>query len=228
MRRLRWQFVRVVFVASVCASFALAVVKAQMVVDRIIARVEGEVILLSELRELGEFQTLVEGQPQAEEKRFDELIDQWIIEHEAHAAAFSEPSDAEVKAAREKLVTETGGEQQFRTRQAAAGISDAALDRQIRRALFFSRYVDYKFRPSAQVDRDAVEKYYKEQFVPQMQSRNQAAPALDSVSEQIHELLVQQEISARATQWLGESRSHLKVENLLTPAGTAKPGSQTP
>ncbi|HET9402805.1 MAG TPA: hypothetical protein VFO34_17800 [Candidatus Acidoferrales bacterium] len=203
------------------------IVTAQIVVDRIIARVEGEVILLSEVRELGEFQTLVEGQPQPQEKRFDELIDQWIIEHEAHAAAFSEPSDTDVKAAREKLVNELGGPQQFQSRQAAAGIGGDALDRQIRRALFFSRYVDYKFRPSAQVDRDAVEKYYKEQFVPQMKARNQAAPSLDSVSEQIHELLVQQEISARATQWLGESRSHLKIENLLSPVA-AKPDSRMP
>lgn len=227
MRGLRAQFAFVIFIAAAWASFAPRIASAQVVVDRIIARVEGEVILLSELRELGEFQSLVEGQPQSEEKRFDELIDQWIIEHEAHAAAFSEPADADVKAAREKLVNELGGEQQFQARQAAAGISDAALDRQIRRALFFSRYVDYKFRPSAQVDRDAVEKYYKEQFVPQMQSRNQATPSLESVSEQIHELLVQQEISARATQWLGESRSHLKVENLLSTAA-AKPGSQMP
>ena len=228
MRTLRLHLVGAVVASILCATVCARVAPAQIVVDRIIARVEGDVILLSELRELGEFQTVVEGQPQPQDKRFDELIDQWIIEHEAHAAAFAEPSDADVKSAREKLVQELGGAQQFESRKSAAGLSDAALDRQIRRALFFSRYVDYKFRPSAQVDSDAVEKYYKEQFVPQAQARNQTAPPFDSVSDQIRELLVQQEISARATQWLGESRSHLRIENLLAPVPGAKSSSQTP
>lgn len=226
MRGLGVRLVRAACFAAVFACLSARIEPAQMVVDRIIARVEGDVILLSELRELGEFQQLVEGQPQSQEKRFDELIDQWIIEHEAHAAAFSEPSESDVKIAREKLVQELGGEQQFESRKSAAGISDTALDRQIRRALFFSRYVDYKFRSSAQVESDAIEKYYKEQFVPQVQARNQSAPPLESVSDQIRELLVQQEISARANQWLGESRSHLKIENLLSAA--QNPAPRTP
>jgi hypothetical protein len=188
---------------------------AQVVVDRTIARVEGDVVLLSELRELGQFQQLVEGRPQPDDKRFNELIDQWIIEHEAQTAGFSLPTDAEVASSRQKLIQEIGGDAQFHSRATSIGISDPAIDRQIRRALFFSRYVDYKFRPAAQVENDAIDKYYKDEFVPRLQSSSQTVPPLDSVRDQIRELLVQREISARSEQWLADSRSHLKIENLF-------------
>lgn len=210
--------------SSVTALLALALLLApaamfaQVVVDRTIARVEGDVLLLSELRELGQFQQLVEGQPQPDDKRFNELIDQWIIEHEAQTAGFSQPTDAEVASSRQKLIQEIGGEAEFHSRATSIGITDPAIDRQIRRALFFSRYVDYKFRPAAQVENDAIDKYYKDEFVPRLQSKSQTAPPLDSVRDQIRELLVQREISARAEQWLAESRSHLKIENFLNAA----------
>jgi hypothetical protein len=53
-----------------------------------------------------------------------------------------------------------------------------------------------------------------------MAARGQAAPPIDAVREQIHELLVQKEITARAEQWLTESRVRLKIE-IITPAGGA-------
>lgn len=224
--RARCHFLCFALLAAMLPLAAPRTAPAQIVVDRIIARVEGEVILLSELRELGEFQTLVEGKPQPQEKRFDELIDQWIIEHEAHAASFPEPSDTDVKSARDKLVSELGNG--FQQRQAAAGLSDAALERQIRRALYFNRYVDYKFRPAAQIETEAVQRYYREHYVPQLQARNQPVPAFDSVADQIRELLVQQDISAHASEWLAESRSHLRIENLLAPPPAGNPGPHTP
>jgi hypothetical protein len=188
---------------------------AQEVVDRIVAHVEDDILLLSDVRELGQFQQLIEGQTQPEEKRLDELIDQWIVTHEATAAQFAQPSAADVKAARAQLERELGGEQAFQTRQTQAGLTAAAIDRQLRRELFVSRYLDYKFRPAAQVDNETIEKYYKEQFTAQMKAQGQAVPPLDAVRAQVRELLVQQQISAHATQWLGESRSRLKVEILL-------------
>jgi hypothetical protein len=57
-----------------------------------------------------------------------------------------------------------------------------------------------------------------------MTARGQVAPPIDSVREQIHELLVQKEITARAEQWLTESRARLKIE-VIAQAGAqaAKP-----
>jgi parvulin-like peptidyl-prolyl isomerase len=200
--------------AAACALMC-GITAAQIVVDRVIARVDKNVILLSELRELGQFQQVVEGKQEPEEKRLDELIDQWIIEQEATSAGSKTPTADEVRAAEQHLANEAGGEEQFRAREAQAGLSDSALQRQLIRALFFSRYVDYKFRPAAQIDPAAIQKYYDEQFVPQSKARGQAVPELSAVTEQIREVLVQQAITDRADQWLAESRSRMKIDILL-------------
>lgn len=192
--------------------------RAQEVVDRIIARVEGDVLLQSDIRELGQFQQLSGGQPEPESKRLDEMVDQWIIEHEAETAKFAQPSGTDVNAGVQQLEKDLGGEKAYEARLTETGLSDAAVKRLVRRQIFLSRYLDYKFRSSAQVDAAAEQKYYDEEFAPQMAARGQKAPPIDSVRQEIHELLVQQDISAKAAQWLTESRSQMKIE-MVTPGG---------
>jgi len=189
-------------------------VSAQVVVDRVVARVEGDILLLSEVRELGQFQQLADGQSEPQAKRLDELIDQWIIEHEAQAALFSQPTDADVNAEMQHLQTEFGGADALEKRMKEIDFSPDALKRQVRREVYFARYLEYKFRPMAQVDAAAEQKYYDTEFTEQMKARGQQAPPFDQVRTKIHELLVQQEISSLADDWLAESRKRLKIEVL--------------
>src|SRR5580704_1965971 len=91
------------------AAILCRAVRAQIVVDRIVARIEGEVLLLSDLRELEQFQKLLGAQPAPGSKRLDQLIEQWVIEHEAEAALFAQPSDADVNAEVLQLQKDLGG-----------------------------------------------------------------------------------------------------------------------
>jgi hypothetical protein len=204
--------------------------RAQQVVDRIIARVEGDILLQSDLRELGASQQLFGGPVEPESKRLDELIDQWIIAHEAESAQFAQPSKEDVTSALQQAEKNLGGEQKFQAKLKAQGLSIATVRRILSREILFSRYLDYKFRHAAQVDSAAEEKYYKEEFAPQMTARGQTAPPIDSVRDQIHEVLVQREITARSEQWLTESRARLRVEVIgpmsVTPAAQPKGGPQ--
>lgn len=213
--------------AILCPAAALCrPIHAQIVVDRIVARIEGEVLLLSDLRELEQFQKLLGAPPEAESKRLDQLIDQWIIEHEAEAALFAQPSDADVNAEVLQLQKDIGGSQAYQARLAELQMTNTAVRRQVKRELFYTRYLEYKFRPAAQVDAAAEQKYYDTEFVPQMTARGEKVPALDSVRPQIHELLVQKDISARADEWLTESRKRLKIEIVPAATDTNGPGKQ--
>jgi len=193
--------------------------RAQQVVDRIVARVEGDILLQSDLRELGAYQRFLGGPVEPESKRLDELIDQWIIEHEAEAAQFAQPSGEDVLSAVQQTQKSMGGEQEFQAMLKAQGLSLATLKRILSREIFFSRYLDYKFRHGAQVDSAAEEKYFNDEVAPQMAARGQPLPPIDSVREQIHELLVQKEITAHAEQWLAESRARLKIEVMAQMGG---------
>ena len=60
------------------------------VVDRIVARIEGDILLLSQVRELGAFQQLVEGHAESEDGLLQELIEQGIVEETSNPTIFQQ------------------------------------------------------------------------------------------------------------------------------------------
>ena len=187
------------------------------VVDRIVARIEDDILTLSELRELGRFQQLVNSgsapkEATSEEELLRQLIDQWIVNTEASVAQFPHPTKQEVQAEVEVLMKKFASSEAYRARLKELELTPESVARQVEKQIFLGRFLDYKLRPAASVAREQVEKYYREELIPELKKRGQAAPPLESVDEQIRELLTQREISARAAKWLDETRARLKIE----------------
>jgi hypothetical protein len=80
------------------------------------------------------------------------------------------------------------------------------------RQIYDERYVDYKFRPSAQVETTDIDAYYKKELLPELAKKNQPAPDPASVEEQIREVLIQRSISDLTAKWLDDTKSRLKIE----------------
>jgi len=192
---------------------------AQLVVDRIVARIEDDIITLSEVRELGRYQQLVEGRAGSDDRLLAELIDQWIVNSEATAARFPRPIEPEVNRELDGLEKQFASPEAYRARLRELGLS-AAVRRIVERQLYLVRYLDYKFRPAAQVDAEAIEKYYREQLTPQLTAVGQTVPPLDSVEDEIRELLTERQIGERTSRWLDETRSRLKIELPAQAKGT--------
>jgi hypothetical protein len=198
---------------------------AQIVVDRIVARVEDDIIMQSEVRELGLYQRLVNDHPAERAALIGQLVEQWIVQTEATAAGFDRPTGAEIDRAAVDLEKHFVSPAAYQSRIQELGLAATAVRRILAQQLWMARYLDYKFRPAALVESEQIEKYYRDDFVPALKERGQAAPELDAVREQIRELLVQQEISQRASHWLEEARARLKIE-ILRPEEKA-PGKST-
>jgi len=185
------------------------------VVDRIVARIEGEILTLSEVRELGRYQQLMQGASEPQEKLLDRLIDHWMIAREATSGRFPRPKSEEVDREIARLTAEAGGEEAFRARLLELSLEEAAVRRLIESQMFLSRYLDYRFRPAVQVEPEQIETYYRDQLTPQLRARGETVPPLESVAERIRELLTQQEIDSRAGRWLADARAQLRVEKML-------------
>src|SRR6266481_55968 len=69
---------------------------AQEIVDRIVARVENDIILLSDIRALSRYQQFLDGKSETDAQILERLIDQWIVRTEANASRFPQPSDADI------------------------------------------------------------------------------------------------------------------------------------
>ncbi len=184
----------------------------EQTVDGMAARIEDDILTESEVHELGAFQHLVDGRAKPREELIRELADQWIVRGEIEAAKYPPPSAADVDRAYAQLVGQFRSPEEFAKRCAAVGLTEAAVRRLLQQQLYLSRFLDFRFRPAAQIDSKQIEAYYNDQFVPQLKAKSQPIPPLEDVDDTIREVLVQRAINDRATQWLDDTRSRLKID----------------
>lgn len=198
-----------------CGFVAASGSLAQEVIDRIVARVDSDIILLSDLRELGRYQNFLDEKTQSDGELLDHLIDQWIVRSEAKAALFPQPSDEEVQRSLERLKRSFSSPQAFEEREKQAGLTDADVVRMLKLQLYLSNYLDSRFRAAIQIDENAIEDFYKTRVVPRAEARGQTPPTLDAARGFIQEALVQRAVNVQADRWLKESRSRVQVEKFL-------------
>jgi hypothetical protein len=189
-------------------------------VDAIAARIEDDVLTESEVRELGAFQQVVDGKAKSRDERIRELADQWIVSGEAKTAKFPRPPAADVDRAYAKLVEQFPSEAEFKSRCAAAGLTEPALRHILGEQLYLSRFLDYRFRPAIQVDEQQIQDYYENEFASVLRKRGQPVPPLDDVEEEIREVLIQRAINDRAAKWLDDARERLKID-VVQPGGAS-------
>ena len=189
--------------------------QAQEVVDRIAARVETDIILLSDIRQLNRYQIFLDGKAQSDADILNRLIDQWIVRNEANVARFPQPSVDDINRSLERLKRSFSSPEEFQARQKQSGITDEEIRRFLRAQLYLSNYLDTRFRPAIQVDEKAVEDFYRTRVVPRAESRGQTPPTLDNARDFIQEALVQQAINEQSDRWLKESRTRVRVEIML-------------
>lgn len=187
----------------------------QDVVDRIVARVENDIILLSDVKELKEYQELVDGKSESQSAILDRLIDQWIVRSEAELAQFPKPNDAEIDRGVSRVVKSFTSSEEYEARKKQSGLSDGEVRKIVAAQLYLSNYLDSRFRPSAQIDEKAIEDFYQKNVVPRAKARGQEPPSLDAARDIIQEALVQSDINEQADRWLKESRARLHVEKFL-------------
>ena len=210
---------RAIRTAAVCVIALAWSAGAQEVVDRIAARVDTDVILLSDVRMLARYQSFVDEKQQSDSEILDHLIDQWIVRNEAKAALFPQPSDEDVQRSLERLKRSFSSPEEFKEREKQVGLTDEDVQRMLRSQLYLSNYLDSRFRASIQIDDKDIESFYETRVVPRAKSRGQTPPTLEAARGFIQEALVQQAINVQADRWLKESRGRQRVEKLLDESG---------
>ena len=182
------------------------------IVDGIVARIEGDIITFSELRELAAYQQLLDGRSQTGEELRSELIEQWMLNDEASGARFPMPAAAEVDREMSRIQSNFPNMAAFQQRLGEVALSSEALRRVLARQIYLARYLDYKFRSSVQVDDTAIANYYRDHLVPELQAKGQPAPPLMDVTDQIRELLIEQGVNDRTAAWFDETKPRMKIE----------------
>lgn len=205
---------------TIAALMVLSVVgvwpaRAQKVVDRIVARVEEEVILQSDVEQLARYQVLVDGKAESDAAILDRLIDQWIVRKEAEASRFPVASDVDVERGMQRLMRSFAKREDFEAQREKSGLSEAEVRQIVTEQVFLSNYLDSRFRPTVQVDEQAIKDFYEQAVIPRANARGQAPPSFETARDVIQEALIQKGINEQADKWLKESRDRLSIMKLL-------------
>lgn len=204
-----------VMVLLLLAAASARYLAGQEIVDRIVARVENDVILSSDVRTLGRYQQFLDGTSEKNSQILDRLIDQWIVRTEADVSRFPHPSSADIDRGVERIQNSLGSAEEYELRKKRYGLTDQDIRAMVAAQLYLGNYLDSRFRPAVRIEPQAIEDFYRSAVVPRAKARGQEPPSLDAARDSIEEALMQNGINAQADQWLKESRTRLHIEKLL-------------
>jgi peptidyl-prolyl cis-trans isomerase SurA len=205
------------------------------VIDRIVATVNGHIILQSDWNDALCYEALLNGKSvdrfTDDDRRavLDRLIDQELLGEQMKSNLFQHASEEEagkqVDEARKlypTAVTPEGWEAVL----AKFGLTEKTLTAHVRQQIDLMRLVDAHLRPAVQIDSKSVEAYYRDTFVPQLKQAGAGDVALSDVSAKIRELLTEEKVNELMISWLQSLRSESKV-SVPSADGSPAEGVQT-
>jgi peptidyl-prolyl cis-trans isomerase SurA len=190
------------------------------VVDRIVATVNGHIILQSDLNEELRYEALLNGRQLGDltdddrKAALDRLIDQELLAEQMKSALFQHATESEAAArvARaRKQYPQASTDDGWQAVLAQFQITEKALIAHVQQQIDVMRLVDTRLRPAVQIDSKSIEAYYRDKFVPQLKESGGGEVALDEVSGQIRELLTEQKVNELMISWLQTLRSESRV-----------------
>jgi hypothetical protein len=190
------------------------------VVDRVVATVNGQIILQSDWEDALCYQAFIAGRaPQAltvEEQKaaLDHLIDQELLREQIHSSDFHQATDEQVAKQVQEIrqrypnAATTEGWQGV---LAQYGFTDASLHQHVTLEIDLMRLVDSRLRPNVNIDSKSIESYYEQELLPQLRQSGAQAVPLAQVTPQIRELLTQQKVNELLVAWLHNLRTGSEI-----------------
>ncbi|MEZ5332910.1 MAG: hypothetical protein R2991_12875 [Thermoanaerobaculia bacterium] len=184
-------------------------------VDRVVAVVDEDPILESEVRQVVELGLVedVDGESARDRERrvLDRLIEQRVQFHEIDRFGFIELPTDEVERQFDRIRSRFDSPRAFETTLERVGLDAQGLRQIIARQIMVLIYVEERLGPRVFVGLDDIRGYYDAELVPEMRKRGQSAPPLEDVREQIRSVLREQRLNEEIERWTAELRGEADV-----------------
>lgn len=193
-----------------------AIVRAGEVIDRIVATVNGRVILQSDWDEALCYESVLNGRAPGqftdEDRRavLDRLIDQELLRGQMKSSEFRPATEAEAAARvadARKQYPEAATDAGWQAVLGRFHLTEKDLQAHVQQQIDLMRLVDAHLRPTVQIDSKSIEAYYRDKFVPQLKQSGAGDVPLADVSAKIRELLTEEKVSELMVSWLQTLRS---------------------
>ena len=181
-------------------------------VDQVVAIVNSDLVLESDIREERDLEAFepLSPQPVSRDAVVERLIDRELILQQAKL----QPDDMVTRAEAELQLVQVrkdipackqyhceteAGWQSF---IAAQGLTKDELVTLWQQRMEILKFIEIRFRSGILIDPAAIKAYYDKTLLPEYAKRNATAPRLDVISARVQEILLQQQVTSLLGDWL--------------------------
>ncbi len=198
----------------------------RVIVERIIAIVNGRAILASDWEDAVRYEAFMEshalGALTADDwrKTLDRLIDQELLRQQMQAFDFQQATPEEVRQRIQEIRKQYPGgktDESWHVALQSFGLSEQDLGERVALQLGTLRFIDARLRPSVHVDSPSIETYYREKLLPELRQAGSGQTSLAEVSPKIEEILYQQRIDELLAAWLRNLREQSEIRIAAPP-----------
>jgi hypothetical protein len=191
--------------------------------DRIVAIVNGDLILDSDVNEEERFEAFDPYHNPAEnisrDSVIERLINRALILQQLKLQPEDEPSDAEVNKQIDELRKNIPACSHYDCQTKAGwdhfladhGFTEASLFHRWKERMAVLQFIEERFQMGVNITQDQIKDYYEKTLLPEYQRQHAPAPKLDAISGQVREILLQQQITNLLSDWLKSLRAQGSV-----------------
>ena len=214
-----------------CFLLTLVGVSAGEVLDRVVAKVNDQVLLQSDLEDELRYEffiahrSLQEVTPGDRKAALDRLIDQELLRQQMRTGEVKPANHGEIEKQLESIKADyekIPSAQSWSDALVSYHISEDSVRAHIRMQLDQLRLVDARLRPSIQIDAADVENYYKQQLLPELVRSGAQQVTLSEASGKIRELLTQRKMNQSLISWLEALHSQAQIRVIASNASPAQ------
>ncbi|MGB9407137.1 MAG: peptidylprolyl isomerase [Terracidiphilus sp.] len=201
-----------------------------VVLDRVVAVVNNQAILASDLNDEMRLAVLDPGQAGlgvlTPKRALEQLISRALIQQQIRQedAQAAEPSQAEVDARLAEIRKELpacvrlncASEAGWKVFLATHGLTPERVETYLRFRVQILRFIELRFRQGIRINPEEIETYYRQTLLPQY-APGEPIPPLDKVAPRIEEILLERQVNVLFDDWLRNLRKQGDVE-VLDPA----------
>jgi peptidyl-prolyl cis-trans isomerase SurA len=204
--------------------------KGAVVLDHVVAVINGSVILQSDVNEEMSYAVLqpfsIDSTRNTPQRALQRLIDRDLILQQMQTAqTVTPPTPEEVQdrltqlravipeCAHYHCVTDAG----WRDFLSAKGLTEKEVQTHWRQRMLILAFIQSRFGSGVRITPAEISDYYTKTLVPQFSGKPVKAPPLSDVSSRVEEILLQQRVSSLLLEWLQSLKSEGSV-SILDPA----------
>jgi peptidyl-prolyl cis-trans isomerase SurA len=198
-----------------------------IVLDRVVAVVNGDLILESDVNEEGRFEQI---QPYRDargsfsrEMAIARLVDRTLILQQSALEPEGEVSDRDLDDQLATVRKDIPECKQYHCESddgwtrflADHGFTAAEFRERWRKRMELLKFIEVRFRNGIKITDEEIKTYYEKTMLPEYAKRSVTPPKLDTISKRIEEVLLQQQVGALLVDWLKSLRAQGSVRMMV-------------